>query len=113
MSVLPLSGSGFTPKEIFGAEDMSSLLADLRSSFDLIVLDCAPVLAVAETRVAVAKADCAVIVARWQKTPMRAMRAMLQQLNDAGANIRGVVLNGVARRSPGYYAYPTYDFSDA
>lgn len=113
MSVLPLSGSGFTPKEIFGAEDMSSLLADLRGSFDLIVLDCAPVLAVAETRVAVAKADCAVIVARWQKTPMRAMRAMLQQLNDAGANIRGVVLNGVARRSPGYYAYPTYDFSDA
>lgn len=113
MSVLPLSGSGFTPKEIFGAEDMSSLLADLRGSFDLIVLDCAPVLAVAETRVAVAKADCAVIVARWQKTPMRAMHAMLQQLNDAGANIRGVVLNGVARRSPGYYAYPTYDFSDA
>ena len=113
MSVLALSGSGFTSKEIFGAEDMSSLLADLRGSFDLIVLDCAPVLAVAETRVAVAKADCAIIVARWQKTPMRAMRAMLQQLNDAGANIRGVVLNGVARRSPGYYAYPTYDFSDA
>ena len=113
MSVLPLSGSGFTSKEIFGAEDMSSLLADLRGSFDLIVLDCAPVLAVAETRVAVAKADCAVIIARWQKTPMHAMRTTLQQLNDAGANIRGVVLNGVARRSPGYYAYPTYDFSDA
>ncbi|MGH6952089.1 MAG: GumC family protein [Vitreimonas sp.] len=113
MSVLPLSGCGFTPKEIFGAEDMSALLAELRGSFDLIVLDCAPVLAVAETRVAVAKADCAVIVARWQKTPMRAVRAMLQQLSDAGASIRGIALNGVARRSPGYYAYPTYDFSDA
>ena len=112
-SVLPLSGSGFTPKEIFGAEDMSSLLADLRGSFDLIILDCAPVLAVAETRVAVSKADCAVVVARWQKTPMRAVRAMLQQLNDAGANIRGVALNGVDRRAPGYYSYPTYDFSDA
>ncbi len=112
MSVLPVSGSGFTPKEIFGAEDMSSLLADLRGSFDLIVLDCAPVLAVAETRVAAAKADCAIVVARWQKTPMRAVRAMLQQLNDAGVTIRGVALNGVHRRSPGYYAYPTYDFSD-
>jgi capsular exopolysaccharide synthesis family protein len=113
MSVLPLSGSGFTPKEIFGAEDMSSLLTDLRGSFDLIILDCAPVLAVAETRVAVAKADCAVVVARWRKTPMRAVRATLQQLNDAGANIRGVALNAVDRRAPGYYSYPTYDFSDA
>jgi capsular exopolysaccharide synthesis family protein len=111
MCVLPVSGSGFTPKEIFGAEDMSRLIAELRGSFDLIVLDCAPVLAVAETRVAAAKADAVVIVSRWQKTPMRAVRAALQQLHDAGANIRGVALNGVDRRVPGYYSYPTYDFS--
>jgi exopolysaccharide transport family protein len=113
MSVLPISGSGFTSKEIFGADDMSRLIAELRNSFDLIVLDCAPVLAVAETRVAVARADCAVVVARWQKTPMRAVRSALQQLNDAGATIRGVALNGVDRRVPGYYSYPTYDFSKA
>jgi capsular exopolysaccharide synthesis family protein len=113
MSVLPLSGSGFTPKEIFGAEDTSSLLAELRNSFDLIILDCAPVLAVAETRVAAAMADCAVVVARWQKTPLRALRATLQQLSDAGVSIRGVALNGVDRTAPGYYSYPTYDFSDA
>ncbi|MEZ5996695.1 MAG: polysaccharide biosynthesis tyrosine autokinase [Hyphomonadaceae bacterium] len=113
MNVLPLSGSGFTPKEIFGAQDMSRLLDELRNHYDLIILDCAPVLAVAETRVAVAKADCAVVVARWQKTPMRAVRSTLQQLHDAGANIRGVALNGVDRRVPGYYSYPTYDFSKA
>ena len=113
MSVLPLSGWGFTPKEIFGAEDMSRLLAELRNHFDLIVLDCAPVLAVAETRVAVAKADCAVMVTRWQKSPLRAVRSALQQLHDAGANIRGIALNGVDKRVPGYYSYPTYDFSEA
>ena len=111
MCVLPVSGSGFTPKEIFGAEDMSRLIAELRGSFDLIVLDCAPVLAVAETRVAAAKADAVVLVSRWQKTPMRAVRAALQQLHDAGASVRGVALNGLDRRVPGYYSYPTYDFS--
>lgn len=113
MNVLPISGSGFTSKEIFGADDMGRLITELRNSFDLIVLDCAPVLAVAETRVAVARADCAVVVARWQKTPMRAVRSALQQLHDAGATIRGVALNGVDRRVPGYYSYPTYDFSKA
>lgn len=112
MYVLPVSGSGFTPKEIFGAEDLSRLLGELRNAFDLIVLDCAPVLAVAETRVAVAQADCAIMVVRWQKTPLRAVRAALQQLQDAGASVRGVALNGVDRRVPGYYSYPTYDFSE-
>ena len=112
MHVLPLSEAGFTPKDIFGADDMSRLLAELRNSYDLIVLDCAPVLAVAETRVVVAKADCAVVVARWQKTPIRAVRSALQQLQGAGANVRGVALNCVDRRVPGYYTYPAYDFSE-
>jgi hypothetical protein len=42
---------------------------------------------------------------------MRAVRAALRQLSDAGANIRGVALNGVERTAPGYYSYPSYDFS--
>lgn len=113
LSVLPLAGWGFTPKEIFGAEDMSRLLEELRQEFDLIVLDCAPVLAVAETRVAVAKADCAVVVTRWRKTPLAALRSTLQQLHDAGANIRGIALNSVDQRAPGYYSYPAYDFGAA
>lgn len=113
MHVLPLTEAGFTPKDIFGADDMSRLLNELRSHYDLIILDCAPVLAVAETRVVVAKADCAVVVARWQKTPIRAVRSALQQLQSAGANVRGVALNCVDRRVPGYYTYPAYDFSEA
>jgi polysaccharide biosynthesis transport protein len=113
MHVLPLSDSGFTPKDIFGADDMSRLINELRGSFDLIVLDCAPVLAVADTRVIVAKADCAVVVSRWQKTPVRAVRSALQQLQNAGANVRGVALNSVDGRMQGYYSYPSYDFSEA
>ncbi len=112
MHVLPLSDSGFTPKDVFGGEDMTRLLDDVRASFDLIVLDCAPVLAVADTRVVVAKADCAVMVTRWQKTPVRAARSALQQLQNAGAHVRGVALNGVDRRVPGYYSYPVYEFRE-
>jgi polysaccharide biosynthesis transport protein len=101
MHLLPLSDTGFTPKDVFGGEDMNSLLEELRGSFDLIVLDCAPVLAVAETRVIVAKADCTVLVARWEKTPVRAVRTALRQLQDAGAHIRGVTLNYIGQRAGG------------
>jgi Mrp family chromosome partitioning ATPase len=112
MHVLPVSDSGFTPKDIFGGEDMDRLLTELRGAFDLVILDCAPVLAVADTRVVVSKADCAVMVTRWQKTPIRAVRAALQQLNISGATVRGIALNSVDRRMPGYYSYPMYEFRE-
>ena len=109
MHILPLSDSGFISKDVFGGEEMDRLIAELRGSYELIVLDCPPVLAVAEARVIVSKADCAIMVASWKKTPVRAVRTALRQLQDAGANVRGVALNGVHRRAPGYYSYPMYD----
>jgi len=112
MHVLPLSDSGFTPKDVFGGEELDRLLGELRNAFDLIILDCAPVLAVADTRVVVSKADCAVVITRWQKTPVRAVRAAMQQLQSSGANVRGITLNSVDRRMPGYYSYPMYEFRE-
>src|SRR6185312_4598598 len=93
MHILPLSDSGFVSKDVFGGEEMSRLITELRDAFDLIILDCAPVLAVAETRVIAAKADCAVVVASWKKTPVRAVRTALRQLLNAGTNVCGVALN--------------------
>ncbi len=112
MHILPLSNAGFSPKDVFGSEEIDRLLAELREEFDLIVLDCAPVLAVADTRVIAAKSDCVAVVTRWQKTPIRAVRAALEHLQSAGAKIRGVVLNNVDRRMQGYYSYPMYEFRE-
>jgi capsular exopolysaccharide synthesis family protein len=102
MHLLPLKDSGFTPKDVFGSEAMTHLVNELRGMFDLIILDCAPVLAVAETRVIVTHADCTVLVARWEKTPIRAVRSALQQLQSAGANVIGIALNYIDMRVPGY-----------
>ncbi|MBL8551661.1 MAG: polysaccharide biosynthesis tyrosine autokinase [Hyphomonadaceae bacterium] len=102
MHLLPLKDSGFTPKDIFGTDAMNNLLTELRGTYDLIVMDCAPVLAVADTRVLVSMADTCIVVARWEKTPVRAVKSALQQVQSAGANLAGVVLNHVDTRVPGY-----------
>lgn len=112
MNVLPLSDTGFTAKDVFGGEEIDRLIEELRGAFDLIILDCAPVLAVADTRVIASKGDCAVLITRWQKTPIRAVRAAMQHLQSAGAGVRGVALNNVDRRMQGYYAYPMYEFRE-
>jgi len=117
VSILPLAKSAFTPRDVFGSEAMSDLLTHLRSYFDLIVLDTAPALAVADTRVLCPKTDAVVFVTRWRKTSRKASLMALRALNDSGAYIGGVALTQVnvreqARSGDGasyyYRAYKKY-----
>jgi exopolysaccharide transport family protein len=93
--VLPVATSGFTPRDVFGSEAMSSLIAELRAHYDLVILDCAPILAVAETRILVKHADTTVIVARAGRSAVGAVRTAAQQTEGAGGKVLGIALNCV------------------
>jgi len=93
--VLPVATSGFTPRDVFGSDAMAKLVADLRQHYDLVVLDCAPILAVAETRILVKHADTTVIVARAGRSAIGAVRSAVSQTETAGGNVLGVALNCV------------------
>jgi capsular exopolysaccharide synthesis family protein len=93
--VLPVATAGFTPRDVFGSDAMARLINDLRNAYDLVILDCAPILAVAETRILVKQADTTVLVARSGKTPVKALRAAAQQTVMADGHVLGVALNCV------------------
>jgi capsular exopolysaccharide synthesis family protein len=103
--VLPVADAGFTAKDIFGSEAMSRLMADLRGAYDIVILDCAPVLAVAETRVAVTHADAVVLACRWGATSSKALSSAIVQLRSVDAKILGVALNYVDPSAPGRSSY--------
>lgn len=100
--VLPIAASGFTPRDVFGSEAMGRLVEELRAHYDLVILDCAPILAVAETRIVVGRADTTVLVARAGRTAIGAMRAAVAQTESAGGNILGIALNYVLPRWQSY-----------
>lgn len=93
--IMPVATSGFTPRDVFGTDAMAKLIQDLRSSYDLVILDCAPILAVAETRILVKHADRTVMVARAGRSAIGAVRSAAQQVEAAGGNVLGVALNCV------------------
>jgi capsular exopolysaccharide synthesis family protein len=93
--VLPVATSGFTPRDVFGSDAMSNLIAELRGHYDLVILDCAPILAVAETRILVKHADTTVIVARAGRSAVSAVRTAVQQTEGAGGKVLGIALNCV------------------
>jgi Mrp family chromosome partitioning ATPase len=83
----------------------SALLEELRGDYDLIVLDCPPILVLAESRKLALMADGVVVIARAGQTPAPAVRATCDQLRDAGANVIGVALNGIDPAAAGRFSY--------
>lgn len=100
--VLPIAASGFTPRDVFGSDAMGHLIEELRAHYDLVILDCAPILAVAETRIVVGRADTTVLIARAGRTAIGAMRAAVMQTEAAGGNVLGIALNYVLPRWQSY-----------
>lgn len=100
--VLPIAASGFTPRDVFGSDAMGNLIEELRAHYDLVILDCAPILAVAETRIVVGRADTTVLIARAGRTAIGAMRAAVMQTEAAGGNVLGIALNYVLPRWQSY-----------
>jgi succinoglycan biosynthesis transport protein ExoP len=94
-----LPASGLTSKDLFGTGAMESLITELSEQYDLVVLDCAPVFAVADTRVVASLADTVIVAASAHKTPSRALAAAISQLEISGARVLGVALNRVDTRS--------------
>ncbi|MET0272317.1 MAG: AAA family ATPase [Phenylobacterium sp.] len=104
-SVLPMAKSTFTPKDVFGTAAIDRLLAELRNRYDLVILDTAPILPVADTRVLARKVDLLVFLARWRKTPQPAIEAAFRLLRGTGGHVGGVVLTQVDMKQQAKYAY--------
>jgi Mrp family chromosome partitioning ATPase len=77
---------------------MEELIAQLTKQFDLVILDTAPVLPVAESRAVSAMADSALLVVRWRKTTIPAAQMALRHLERAGARVGGALLSLVDLR---------------
>ena len=108
--VLGVSEEPENPASLMSSDEMSHLFRLLRESYDWIIIDSAPMLAVSESRLIVDYADFTVFCARWGKTPLSAIGASLTILKDAGAHVVGAVL--VAASPKKYHLYENEDGAD-
>lgn len=81
--------------DVIGGGRLSEVFDELKARFDLVVIDTAPVLAVADTRVLAAHSDIVLFLVRWGKTPRQAVSASIELLLNAGAYLAGVCLTQV------------------
>jgi len=94
------------PADLLSSERLDKLLDSLEDSFDLIILDCPPVLGISDTPILASKTNAVLLVSRFGKTKKNDMVAARDALNRVGARIVGFVVSGTEMTSNnGYYYY--------
>ena len=94
------------PSELLQSHAMTDVLAQLRKTFDVIVIDAPPLLPVTDAALLTSQSDGALIVVRHGKTTKDQLRHAVERLEAVGGRTLGVVLNMVPhRRSADAYGY--------
>jgi polysaccharide biosynthesis transport protein len=93
LDVLPVASSKLVREDIFEGRALRDLLTNLAGRYDAIVIDSAPVLLVAGTRLLAEWVNAVVLVVQWRKTSKGVAAAAIEALD--GAPLIGAVLSQV------------------
>jgi succinoglycan biosynthesis transport protein ExoP len=102
--------SGLLPADSAGllnSQRMVDLIADVKSRFDLVLIDSPPILGVSDASVLANLADMTMIVVQHRKLPRHMLMRVKQSVENVGGKVVGVVLNNVDLRSDAQYQYYT------
>ena len=96
------------PSELLGSLSAKSLLSELRTRYDFVIVDSSPLLAVTDGAILAATADGALVAAKFGETTRDHLAHAVQMLNDVGASLLGAVLTMMPARGSGSYSYNYY-----
>jgi capsular exopolysaccharide synthesis family protein len=109
--VLPSGPRPPNPSELLGSSRTQAALEFLSDRFDFVLLDSTPVLAVTDATVVSQFAQATLLVVAAGSTSRNQVRESLKQLDLAGAQVVGMVLNKASGRERAY-EYPVYPYPE-
>lgn len=96
------------PSELLGSTRMDQLIMELRDSYDFIIFDMPPIVAVTDAQIMASKADGTMLVVRENVTRKDSLQKARELLSIVNANVLGAVFNGSTdENDQGYYYYGT------
>lgn len=107
---MPCGGRPNNPSELLAMPEYEQLLEVLREKFDYVIVDTPPVLVVTDPCSVAPRVDGVLLCVRLSRHTRDFGRRALEQLRDVGANMTGIVINGVEEADA--YGYGNYNYSD-
>jgi capsular exopolysaccharide synthesis family protein len=93
------------PSDLLSSRNMGALIRSAREQYDFIILDSAPMLALADSRILATQVSGVLLVVKNATIPREQVKQALSGMRSVGANVIGVALNRVDLDTRGYYSY--------
>ncbi|MFC5602533.1 CpsD/CapB family tyrosine-protein kinase [Sporosarcina koreensis] len=91
------------PAELLGLKAMDDLLNEMKSRYDIIIIDAPPVLLVADAQILSNKCDGTILIVSSGKTEKNNAKRAKGLLETSKANVLGVILNNYKLEKGHYY----------
>ena len=111
LDVLPSGPFPANPSELLNSKKMQGLLRDFEGTYNHIILDSPPILAVTDSAILGTHTDGLVLVLRSGETEQRAAERAVDQVRRVGVRVFGAVLNEVASSTVEESYYMQYYYS--
>jgi succinoglycan biosynthesis transport protein ExoP len=109
MYVLPAGDTTENRLDLFAAANISALLAEAESRFDLVIFDAAPALAVTDARLLLRQVDEVLMALRWNDTPRQTALATLKRMRALDIEPLGVIATRVDMRALAAFGHGDVD----
>ena len=93
------------PVELLGSDNNKKLLEKLKKKYDLIIMDCAPIIGLSDSLILATLSDINLITVSAKKTKMENLEKVKKTFEQNNLKINGVILNKAEVQGNSYYSY--------
>lgn len=101
------------PSELLMHANFTKLVNEVKSKYDIVIIDTPPILAVTDPAIVSAHTGTTLLVTRFGQNHLREIELTRNRFEQNGIDVKGVVFNGVVRKASnayGYYGYYNYEY---
>ncbi|TYK65337.1 polysaccharide biosynthesis tyrosine autokinase [Colwellia echini] len=101
------------PSELLMHSNFSKLIEEVKSKYDIVIIDTPPILAVTDPAIVGGHAGSMLMVTRFGQNALKEIDYARQRFEQNGIDVKGVVFNGVLKKASnayGYYGYYNYEY---
>ena len=110
IDLIPTGPTPPNPIELLASKNNEEVIKELRKHYDIIILDCAPILGISDTQVMLKHADANVVVVSSGETPIELLERVKKVFETANSKIDGVIINKASVKGSSYYSYYANDY---
>ena len=105
IDLLPTGPTPPNPVELLGSENNKKLLERLKRKYDLILMDCTPIIGLSDALILSTISDINLVTVSVKKTRMENLERTQKLMEQANSRIDGVILNKSQPSGSHYYSY--------